>query len=116
MLLTREQDIGGRIFLFSDDVPYTFNEIISTMSTIINHKIKMIHLPNIIGDISWKFHNFMVNRFNLYFVELYSMKTMQINLGCDISKAKTEIGYHPAVALGVGIKRTVESIRNNLSL
>ncbi|MGO8988663.1 MAG: NAD-dependent epimerase/dehydratase family protein [bacterium] len=115
VLLTQKQDIEGKTFLFSDEVPYTFNEIIATMSTVTNHKIKVIHLPNIIGDISWKFHNFMVNRFNLYFVELYSVKTMQINLGCDISKAKTDIGYHPAVALELGVERTAKWIKNNLS-
>lgn len=115
MLLAGKQDIEARTFLFSDDVPYTFNEIIATMSTVTNRKIKVVHLPNILGDISWRFHNLMVNLFNLYFVELYSVKTMQINLGCDISKAKTEIGYNPAVALEHGVECTAKWIRNNLS-
>ncbi len=33
--------------------------------------------------------------FNLYFVELYAIKTMQLNWGCDITKVKKEIGYNP---------------------
>jgi nucleoside-diphosphate-sugar epimerase len=115
MLLPRKQDIEARTFLFSDDVPYTFNEIIKTMSTVTNGKIRVVHLPNILGDISWRLHNFMVNVFHLYFVELYSVKTMQINLGCDISKAKTDLGYNPTVGLELGIKRTAEWVRNNLS-
>jgi nucleoside-diphosphate-sugar epimerase len=112
MLLTRKRDIERRTFLFSDGIPYTFNEIIATMSTVTNHKIKVIHLPNIMGDISWKFHNFMVNIFNLYFVELYSLKTMQLNLGCDISKAKQEIGYDPSLSLEAGLGSTIAWVKS----
>jgi nucleoside-diphosphate-sugar epimerase len=38
---------------------------------------------------------------------------MQLNLGCDITKAREEIGYNPKVTLEAGIKSTIDWIKNN---
>jgi nucleoside-diphosphate-sugar epimerase len=51
--------------------------------------------------------------FDLYFVELYSIKTMTLNLGCDIAKAKRELGYNPSISLRAGIKTTVDWIKSS---
>ncbi len=113
ILLAGKQDNEGKHFLLSDDLPYTFNEIIAAASTVMKHKIEVVHLPKILGDISWVVYNFMANLLDLYFLELYSMKIMQLNLGCDITKAKKEMGYNPTVALEAGIKKTIDWIENN---
>jgi len=113
ILLAGKQDKEGKHFLLSDDLPYTFNDIIATASTVIKHKIEVVHLPKILGDISWVVYNLMANLLDLYFLELYSMKMMQLNLGCDITKAKKEMGYNPTVTLEAGIKKTIEWIKNN---
>jgi nucleoside-diphosphate-sugar epimerase len=115
VLLANKADVDGKTYILSDNSPYTFNEIIVTASSVIEQKIKIVRLPDILGDISWKIYNIMGSLFKLYFLELYTIKTMQINLGCDITKAKTEIGYNPTVTLGTGIRRTVEWIKSNLS-
>ena len=115
VLLANKVDVSGKTYIFSDNSPYTFNKIIATASSVIEQKIKTVRLPNIFGDISWKIYNVMGSLFKLYFLELYTIKTMQINLGCDITKAKTEIGYDPLVTLRVGIGHTVEWIKTNLS-
>jgi nucleoside-diphosphate-sugar epimerase len=112
LILAERQNISHKTYILSDNSPYTFNEIVATGSSVIEQKIKIIRLPDILGEISWKIYNIMVRFFKLYFVELYSIKTMQINLGCDITKAKTEIGYNPKVALASGIQRTAEWIKN----
>lgn len=112
LILAERQNISHKIYILSDSSPYTFNEIVATGSSVIEQKIKIIRLPDILGEISWKIYNIMVRLFKLYFVELYSIKTMQINLGCDITKAKTEMGYNPKVALASGIQRTAEWIKN----
>ena len=51
--------------------------------------------------------------FNLYFIELYAIKTMQLNWGCDITKVKNEIGYNPGVTLETGVKITMDWIKNS---
>jgi nucleoside-diphosphate-sugar epimerase len=51
--------------------------------------------------------------FSLYFIELYAMKTMQLHWGCNITKAKKEIGYSPNVTLEMGIKSAMDWIKND---
>jgi nucleoside-diphosphate-sugar epimerase len=51
--------------------------------------------------------------FNLYFIELYAMKTMQLHWVCDITKAKKEIRYSPNATLEMGIKSTMDWIKND---
>ena len=105
MLLANKPDVDGKTYILSDNSPYTFDEIITTTSIVIEQKIKVVHLPNILGDISWQIYNLMGKLFNLYFVELYAMKTMQLHWGCDITKAKKEIGYNPNVTLETGYQK-----------
>ena len=114
-LLADKPHLGGKTYLLSDSLPYTFNDILTTTSKVIKSEIRIVRLPNILGRISWKICNLMGSLFGLYFVELYAMRTMQINLGFDITKANTEIGYGPKVSLEAGIRRTEEWRKSNLS-
>jgi nucleoside-diphosphate-sugar epimerase len=116
MLLANKPDTNGKIYILSDHSPYTINEIITATCSVIGQKIEVIHLPNILGNISWQINNLVGKLFNLYFVELYAMKTMQLHWECDITKAKREIGYDPNVTLEMGIKSTIDWIKNNYNL
>jgi nucleoside-diphosphate-sugar epimerase len=113
ILLANTSHAEGKTFILSDERPYTFNQIIQTISKVTGQQISTIYLPNILGEISWQLYNLMGNLFGIYFVELYGIKTMQLNLGCGIAKAKKEIAYKPLVSLEVGIKSTVEWIENS---
>jgi nucleoside-diphosphate-sugar epimerase len=113
MLLANRPDANGKLYILSDNSPYTFDEIITTISTVMEQKIEVVHLPNILGNISWQVNNLMGKLFSLYFIELYAMKTMQLHWGCNITKAKKEIRYSPNVTLEMGIKSTMDWIRNN---
>jgi dihydroflavonol-4-reductase len=115
-LLANRSDANGNIYILSDNSPYTIDEITTTTGGVIGQKIEVIHLPNILGSISWQINNLMGKLFNLYFIELYAMKTMQLHWECDITKAKKEIGYSPNVTLEMGIKSTMDWIRNNYNL
>jgi nucleoside-diphosphate-sugar epimerase len=112
LLLASKPDTNGKTYILSDNSPYTFDEIITTISVAIGQKIKVAHLPSILAAISWQLYNLMGTLFNLYFIELYAIKTMQLNWGCDITKVKKEIGYNPKVTLEMGIKSTMDWIRN----
>jgi nucleoside-diphosphate-sugar epimerase len=113
MLLASKPDVDGKTYILSDNSPYTFDEIITTISIVIEQAIKVVHLPNILGNISWQIYNLMGKLFNLYFIELYVIKTMQLHWGCDITLAKKEIGYNPSVTLEMGIKSTMDWIKND---
>jgi len=110
MLLTSRPDTKGKTYILSDNFPYMLDEIVTTISALIKQEIKVAHLPNILGDISWQIYKLMVRLFNLCFIELYALKTMQLHWECDISKAKKEIGYDPNITLTMGIKSTMDWI------
>ena len=112
-LLSEKQDVEGKAYILSDSSPYTFNEIIETVNSIVKHKINIKHLPNLLGDILWEIHELVSNLINLYFQEIYAIKTMQLNLGCDITNAKKEIGYNPTISLETGIIKTISWIEGN---
>jgi nucleoside-diphosphate-sugar epimerase len=113
VLLVNKPNIEGKTYILSDNFPYNFNQIIMTISAVIRRKIRIVYLPYFLGEFLWKIHNVIGKLFNLYFVELYSIKTMTLNLGCDIAKAKKEIGYNPSISLGIGIKTTVDWIKSS---
>jgi len=110
ILLIDRPNVQGKTYILSDDRPYTLNELIWTMSKVINQKVKIVYLPNILGDILWQLYNLISKLFNLYFVELYGIKTMQLHLGCDITKAKQEIAYNPSVSIEAGVQNTIRWI------
>ncbi len=112
-LLAGRPDANGKTYILSDNSPYTFDEIITTMSVVIGQQIKVVHLPNVLGNISWQIYNLMGILFNLYFVELFAIRTMQLHWEYDITKAKKEIEYNPSTTLERGIKNTIDWIRNN---
>jgi nucleoside-diphosphate-sugar epimerase len=110
MLLAGKPDTNGKTYILSDHLPYMPDEMITTISSLIGQKINVVHLPNILGDISWQIYKLMAKLFNLCFIELYALKTMQLHWECDISKAKKEIGYNPHITLRMGIKSTMDWI------
>lgn len=113
VLLANKEEAVGKTYIISDNSPYTFNQIITVISKVIGQKIKVIHLPNILGNISWEIYNFLGKRLHLYFIELYALKTMQLNWVFDINKAKKEIGYDPNITLEMGLQSTMDWINNN---
>lgn len=113
MLLANKKEANGKIYILSDDSPYAVDEVIRAISGAIGQEVKMAHLPKLLGNISWQINNLMGKLFDLYFIELYAMKTMQLHWECDIRKAKNEIGYNPHFNLEMGIRSTIDWIRNS---
>jgi len=111
--LANKTEVKGETYILSDNSPYAFSEVVKTITKLIGKEIKVVHLPSIFGNISWQIYNVMGRLFNLYFIELYVLKTMQLHWECDITKAKKEIGYNPKITLEVGVERTIDWIRNN---
>jgi nucleoside-diphosphate-sugar epimerase len=113
VLLANRADINGKTYILSDNIPYTYNEIVKTASEAIQQKVKVVQLPIFWGDMLWKIYCLMDNVFGLCFVELYAIKKMQLQEAFDITKAKKELGYNPNVTLEAGIRNTMDWIKNN---
>jgi nucleoside-diphosphate-sugar epimerase len=52
--------------------------------------------------------------FGVYSVKAYAVKAMVINLGCDVSKIKKELGFEPRIGLNDGIARTIAWLKDNV--
>jgi nucleoside-diphosphate-sugar epimerase len=113
ILLADKGDLDGKTYILSDNSPYTYNEIIKTASRVIGQRVEVVHLPNFLGDISWKIYRLMDSTLNLCSVELYAIKKMQLHEGCDITKAWKEIGYSPRITLEAGIEIMIAWIKKN---
>jgi nucleoside-diphosphate-sugar epimerase len=100
----------GRVYNISDEKVYTYNEIIERATKLIGLSVKVIRLPEFIGKIVWNVGSLFANLFGLYSISLYGLRTMTINLGCDISSIKNDYGYSPAVDLEEGLRQTFEWI------
>jgi len=112
LLLASQPDANRKTYILSDNAPYTFDKIITTLSAAIDQKIRVVRLPSFLATTSWQLYKVMGTLFHRYFIELYAMKTMQLNWGCDISKVKRETGYNPNVTLEMGIRNTMDWIKN----
>ena len=95
------------IYVVADDRVYSFKEIANTTADVYNIALDTVHLPSLIASIAYC----MLHLFDfvgLYSWRLYSLATMNIDLGCDTSHAKEKLGYHPRITLREGIKKTVQ--------
>lgn len=115
VLLVDRPDIVGKTYILSDNIPYTYNEVIGTASKAIQQKLRVVQLPSFLGNISLKINSLIGNVFGLFLVELYAIHKTQLHEAYDITKAKKEIGYNPSITLEKGIRRTAEWIKGNLS-
>jgi len=113
LILLSSKQVGGRTYILSDGKPYTLNEIIEVGSKVIHQRVEVVHLPIFLGNIAWKVYRLMDTIFGLCPEELYAIKKMQLNEGCDITKAKKEVEYNPMITLEMGIERTINWIKEN---
>jgi nucleoside-diphosphate-sugar epimerase len=113
LILLSNKPVDGKTYILSDSQPYTLNEIIEVGSKVIKQRVEVVHLPNFLGNIAWKIYRLMDGMFDLCLVELYAIKKMQLHEGCDITKARKEIGYNPSITLEAGIESTIGWIKKN---
>lgn len=97
---------GIAVYVISDQNSYSVMEIINTISKVCNVTPRKIYLPSFVADCSRIILNALY-RCGRYSWKLYSIATMNIDLGCDITKARQKIGYNPTVNLKTGIKETL---------
>ena len=99
----------GQIYWIADEKPYTMNEIIFTVSDVLeneygfNCKINSLKLPFIVGEI-FQLLDFLIQKTGLYNQKVHVLSELNKNIACSIEKAKKELGYSPKVDLYKGIK------------
>ena len=98
----------GEIYFIADAKPYSINEICQTVAQIEDIKPSALHLPAAIASISGFLFSVIHKLFKFSFLPLFTIKTMALSFACDIAKARSELGYIPAIDLKEGLKRTID--------
>lgn len=106
LLAENKVNLGNAVYVISDKKVYTFNEILEIIAEAAKVNIQKFYLPFFIADVSKYISDTLIKVFKVYSLELYSILIMNIDLGCDISKAEKELGYKPSINLKEGMKRT----------
>ncbi|MBI2429923.1 MAG: NAD-dependent epimerase/dehydratase family protein [Ignavibacteriales bacterium] len=101
---------AGQIYFLGSEKFYTWNEIGYVTRHVLNKKLFRVRVPKplvfVIAGISGFASKFKSKPSVLNFEKAYDL--IQDNWCCDITKAKTELGYQPEVTLEEGVKETVK--------
>ena len=104
---------AGEIFWIADETPYTMNEIIETVGAVLHEDFGMVvkpsklRLPGVIGDVA-TLVDATLQSLGVYQQKIHVLSEMNKTIACEISKAKTMLGYAPQIALREGLRRSVE--------
>jgi nucleoside-diphosphate-sugar epimerase len=102
----------GNTYWIADEKPYTMKKIIQTIETVLERdfKIEVAHkhlqLPDFAGEIAY-IVDASFQACGLYNQRAHVLSEFNKTIACDISKAKTELGYNPHVSLEEGMKRSI---------
>jgi len=98
----------GEIFYISDAKIYNFKEIVCTIAEVQGHDVSLHTMPPYIADFFLSVFNFLIKFLNINIMRFYTIGTMAVNLGCEISKAQKMLAYDPQITLKEGLKLTNE--------
>ena len=73
--------------------------------------VRLVHIPPFIAALSRGVLN-VCSLIGFYSWTLYSLATLDVDIGCDTKKAEHELGYKAAIKLKTGIKKTLDFYRH----
>lgn len=103
---------AGETFWIADERPYTMNEIISTVETLLEKEFNVkcagcqFHMPSFVGDMAEAF-DACLQSVGLYNQKIHVLSEMNKTIACSISKAQNLLGYHPGIALKEGMYQSL---------
>lgn len=101
----------GRAWWIADARPYEMNEIVATVASALTEAgldvaDRTLRLPALVGRIA-RVTDAVVQRAGHYVAALHVLGEMDMTIACDISVARTELGYEPEVDLAEGMRRSI---------
>jgi len=88
------------------------NEIVDTVERLLEKEFgktvahKRMHLPRLAGDVA-QVANAAIQSLGLYQQKIHVLSEMNKTIACDVSRAKRELDYRPAVELEEGMRRSI---------
>ena len=101
----------GRGWWIADDHAYTINEIVETVGRALSAegfdvKPNRLRVPTLAGRMAER-ADALLQRTGRYVQAVHVLGEMDKTIACDISVARTELGYHPEVELEEGMRRSI---------
>lgn len=101
----------GRGWWIADARPYTITDIVETVGRALADEgfevsPNRVRVPAIVGHVA-EVADSMIQRVGRYHQQVHVLGEMDKNIACDISVARTELGYEPQIELYEGMRRSI---------
>ncbi|AYG70616.1 NAD(P)-dependent oxidoreductase [Rhizobium sp. CCGE531] len=113
LLAAAHEQAAGEIFWLADETPYTMNEIIEIVAKVLRDDFGMtvkpnqFHLPTIVGDVA-RIVDVTLQHAGIYSQQIHALSEMNKTIACDITKARSVLGYTPKIALREGVRLSID--------
>ena len=101
-----------QVYWIADERPYTMNEVVDTVERLLEKEFaqtvahRRMRLPGLAGDVA-QMADATLQALGVYQQKIHVLSEMGKTIACDVSRAKAELGYRPAVALEEGMRRSI---------
>ena len=113
---------AGRLYWMADERPYSWNEIIQTISDVLEKDFKLqvrrrtLRLPELVGAAAYA-ADLTLQALGLYNQKIHVLSEIGRDIACSIGRAKAELGFAPKVGLREGMRRSIDwCLRAGLAL
>ncbi len=107
IFLAAESDTWNTTYWIADERPYTTIEIYETIAELLGVDIKPIHIPSFTSS-AFRLLDRVLQKVGIYSSYIHVAGEMTLNIACDISKAKRELGYEPKISLREGMYESIK--------
>lgn len=112
MLAARVDKAAGQSYWIADARPYSMNEIVDTVETVMHRDFgiavsgKRMRVPSVLGDVA-RVADRLMQSVGLYDQRVHVLSEMNLTIACSVDKAVRDLGYAPAVSLEEGMRRSI---------
>lgn len=113
LLAEQRENAGGKAYWIADRRPYTMNEVVSTIETVLERDFsvrcarKRLRLPDVVGGVASAADAF-IQSLGFYHQKMHVLGEMNKTIACSVTKAEQELGYRPSVDLEEGMRRSIQ--------
>ena len=110
-----KQVSSGKTYWIADETPYSMNEIIDTVESLMENEFHLecnhgrLRLPNIASHVAEKI-DASLQWLGIYNQKIHVMSEMNKNIACNVSLAKSDLGYKPEFSLKEGMLLSLKEI------
>lgn len=118
LLAALEPRAAGQTYWIADERPYSMSEVVDTVERLLETEFgqtcahRRVRLPSLAGDVA-QILDATVQAMGAYQQQIHVLSEMNKTIACVVGKARTELGYRPAVALEEGMRRSLRWVFEN---